>query len=110
MTFTGYDVVLLDRQLYIIASGRRKRQTHTQEGQRELVFVHCCSHLRRERWGGGGGEREREREGERERERERTNERTNEFFNNEGNGISTALFYIQPSGKNTNKQQQSKTQ
>ena len=38
-----------------------------------------------------------------ERERERTNERTNEerffFFFNEGNGISTILFYIQLSGE-----------
>ena len=33
------------------------------------------------------------------RERERTNERTNEFFINEGKGISTILFFIQPSGK-----------
>ena len=35
--------------------------------------------------GGGGGEKE--------------NERTNEFFINEGKGISTILFFIQPSGK-----------
>ena len=28
-----------------------------------------------------------------------TNERTNEFFINEGKGISTILFFIQPSGK-----------
>ena len=50
-------------------------------------------------------EREREREKrERERERrERTNERTNEFFYiNEGKGISTILFFIQPSGEMKN--------
>ena len=48
-----------------------------------------------------GREREREREGEggRERENERTNERTNDFFTNEGKGISTILFLIQPSNK-----------
>ena len=33
------------------------------------------------------------------KERERTNERTNEFFINEGKGISTILFFIQPSGE-----------
>ena len=50
--------------------------------------------------GGGGGERERG-GGERERGRgERWNERTNDFFFiNEGKGISTILFFIQPSGK-----------
>ena len=43
----------------------------------------------------------------RERERERIareRERENDFlFINEGNGICTRLFYIQPSGKNNNK-------
>ena len=50
--------------------------------------------------GGKSTERERAREREGERERERENERTNAFcFINEGNGINTILFYIQPSGK-----------
>ena len=31
--------------------------------------------------------------------RERTNKRTNDILINEGNGISTILFYIQPSGQ-----------
>ena len=51
--------------------------------------------------GGGGREREREREREGERERKRTVFKF--IFINEGNEISTILFYIQPSGK---KQQQ----
>ena len=44
---------------------------------------------------------------ERASERERTNERTI-FFINEGNGISTVLFFIQPSGKNKQQKQQQK--
>ena len=49
----------------------------------------------------GKGERERGEERERERESERAGERerTNEFFINEGKGISTILLFVQPSGK-----------
>ena len=42
---------------------------------------------------GGGREREREREREIERERERENERFKKKVINEGNGISTILFF-----------------
>ena len=48
-------------------------------------------------------ERQTETEREREREEERRggwgNERTNTFFINEGKGISMTLFFIQPSGR-----------
>ena len=47
-------------------------------------------------------QRQRQRQTDRQTDRERRNEGTI-FFINEGNGISTILFYIQASGKKVNK-------